>query len=411
MDVTTINNIRSQFPVLSRKVHDKPLVYFDNAASSQKPLCVIDAVNDYYKNQHANIHRALHYLGDAATESYEQVRSKVAEFLNAQSPTEIIFTKGTTDSINLIATSLERSDLLNKGDEIILTVAEHHSNIVPWQILSQKLDLNIKVVNILPDGDLDLEQLYSLLSAKTKILAINHVSNSLGTVNPIRSIISKIKNHNKNILVLIDGAQAIPNMRVDVTDLNCDFYAFSGHKAYGPTGVGVLYGKAELLKKLPPYQGGGEMIDQVKLPFGTTYADIPQKFEAGTPHIAGVIGLGSAIDFLNSLDLDNINQYKNNLTEYCTKKLKEIKNIKIYGEAKNKVSVVSFIAENINSQDVGLLLDQCGVAVRTGHHCTMPLMDYLGIQGTIRVSFGVYNTLDEIDIFIESLHKVLNILN
>lgn len=411
MDASILNKIRNQFPILNRKVHDKPLVYFDNAASAQKPLCVIDAVSDYYKNQHANIHRALHYLGDAATESYEQVRTKVAEFLNAQSSNEIIFTKGTTDSINLVATSVERSNLLNKNDEIILSVAEHHSNIVPWQILAERLGLTIKVVNTLANGELDLEQLYGLLADKTKILALHHVSNSLGTVNPIKSIISKVKNYSNDILVLIDGAQAVPNMRVDVKDLDCDFYAFSGHKAYGPTGVGVLYGKAELLQKLPPYQGGGEMIDQVILPSGTTYADIPQKFEAGTPNIAGVIGLGTAIDFLNSLDLDNITSYKNYLTEYCTQKLKEISKLKIYGEAENKISVVSFVVEGINAQDIGLLLDQCGVAVRTGHHCNMPLMDYLGIQGTIRASFGVYNTQEEIDVFITSLKKVLNILN
>lgn len=405
-----VNKIRQDFPILSTKVYGKSLIYLDNAASAQKPISVIDTISDYYKENHANIHRALHYLGDKATERFENTRQLTAEFINAKYQKEIIFTKGTTESINLISTCLERSDYFKPKDEIILSVAEHHSNIVPWQILAEHLDLTIKVINIEENGDLDLNSLAELLSERTKLLAINHVSNSLGTINPIKEIIYKVRKYNKDILVSIDGAQAVPNFKIDVQDLDCDFYAFSGHKLYGPTGVGVLYGKHEILNSLTPYQGGGEMINQVVLPIGTTYAQIPQKFEAGTPNIAGVIGLGSALEYMNNLDFNNIKQHKNKLLQYCTDKLLNIDNLKIYGTSKNKVSVISFVINDINAQDVGLLLDQYGIAVRTGHHCNMPLMNYLGIEGTIRASFGIYNTIEEIDVFIDSLNKVIKVL-
>lgn len=405
-----INKVRQDFPILTRKVHGKDLVYLDSAASAQKPSMVINAISDYYENSHANIHRALHYLGDAATEMYENARVAVKNFINANEDNEIIFTRGTTESINLVATVLERSGWFSNGDEIVLSVAEHHSNIVPWQFLAQNLGLNIKVVNILPNGDLDVDHLYSQLTDNTKLLALTHVSNSLGTINPVKDIVSKIKAYNKDILVSIDGAQAIPNIQVDVQDLNCDFYQFSGHKLYGPTGIGVLYGKQEILEKLPPYHGGGEMIDKVILPQGTTYAGLPQKFEAGTPHIAGAVGLKAAIDYLNTLDLNNIKQHKDGLLSYCTNLLKDIHGLKIHGESSNKVSVVSFTLDGLNAQDVGLLLDQHGVAVRTGHHCNMPLMDYLGVPSTIRASFGIYNTKEDVDAFVSSLRKVIDIL-
>ncbi len=405
-----INKIRQDFPILSTKVHGKDLIYFDSAASSQKPIQVIDAITNYYKTSHANIHRAFHYLGDKATALYESSRDKIADFINANSSKEVIFTRGTTESINLVATCLERANKLSKGDEIIITVMEHHSNIVPWQMYAERCGLNIKVVNITDNGDLDLEQLYSLVTFKTKLLAITHVSNTLGTINPIKDIINSIRKYNSEILVLVDGAQAAPNIKVDVQDIDCDFYALSGHKLYGPTGVGILYGKESILNTLPPYHGGGEMIDQVILPKGTTYAALPQKFEAGTPNIAGVIGLSAAVDYLKSLDLAKIKLYKDELLKYCSEKLETISGLKIYGKSDNKVSVVSFSIENINSQDIGLLLDQNGIAVRTGHHCNMPLMDYLGIPSTTRVSFGIYNTKHEVDIFIENLIKIIKLL-
>lgn len=406
-----INKVRQDFPILSRTVHNKPLIYFDTAASAQKPKAVIDAVTNYYKYSHANIHRALHYLGDTATELYEGSRSKVARFINAQYDNEIIFTKGTTESINLVATSLERSELLTVGDEIILTVAEHHSNIVPWQILATRLGLEIKVVDVDSNGELDLEDFSSKLSERTKIIALTHVSNTLGTINPVKKLIEITRNYNENILVLIDGAQAVPNIKVDVRDIDCDFYAFSGHKLYGPTGVGVLYGKIKILEKLQPYQGGGEMIERVYLPQGTTYAQLPQKFEAGTPNIAGVVGLGAAIDYMRQLDFEQIKHHKENLTTYCSDKLSAIEGLKIYGTASNKISVVSFVVDKLNAQDIGLLLDQHGIAVRTGHHCTMPLMDFYNIPATVRASFGIYNTQDEIDIFVDRLEKVISILH
>lgn len=403
--------IRKDFPILGTTVNGRPLVYFDNAASSQKPQCVISAIEEYYKLHHSNIHRAFHYLGDKATMMYEQARAKVANYINASGSSEIIFTRGTTESINLIATSLERSNKICQLDEIVISVAEHHSNIVPWQMLAEKTGAVIKVIHLLPSGELDLKHLYGSISSKTKVLALNHVSNGMGIINPMQEIIAEVKKINKGILVLVDGAQALPSFKVNVRELNCDFYAFSGHKMYGPTGIGVLFGKQEIMQELPPYQGGGEMINEVILPMGTTYAKSPHKFEAGTPNIAGAIGLAAAIDYLNSLDFEEIKQHKENLLQYCTEQLKKIDNINIIGDSAHKISVVAFTVNNMNPQDVGLLLDQYGIAVRTGHHCNMPLMNYLNIPGTIRVSFGIYNTIEEIDVFVASLKNVLKILN
>ena len=406
-----IEKIRHDFPILSKEVYYKPLIYLDNAASAQKPQVVIDAINDYYQNNHANIHRALHYLGEVATLAYEEAREKAHKYINSKSSKEIIFTKGTTESINLITTSLSRAGWFKKDEEIILTVMEHHSNIVPWQILAETLGMTIRVVSVFDNGELDLEQLYGLLNEKTRVLAISHVSNSLGTINPIKDIVSKVKKYNSDILIAVDGAQALPNLTVDVQDLDCDFYSFSSHKVYGPTGVGVLYGKEKLLEKLPPYQGGGEMINQVILPFGTTYAELPHKFEAGTPNIADVIGFGVALDYLKAINWVDAKEYKNKLLTYCTQQLQTIENLVIYGSAANKVAVVSFVIKNLNGQDVGLLLDQHGIAVRTGHHCNMPLMSHFNINGTIRASFGLYNTINEIDIFVSSLKQVIKILS
>ncbi len=409
-----VTKIRKDFPILSKRVNDKPLVYFDNAASSQKPRCVIDAISDYYTNHHSNIHRAFHYLGDNATLMYEQARSKVVDFIGANGSEEVIFTRGTTEGINLVATCLERHGHFKSGDEIVLTVAEHHSNIVPWQIIANNIGIKIKVINLLANGELDSQSLIDYVKynqQKVKLVTLSHIYNGTGIINPVQNIIAQLKAINKDILVLIDGAQAAPNIKINVKDLACDFYAFSGHKIYGPTGIGVLYGKAELLNILPPYQGGGEMIDQVVLPMGTTFAHAPQKFEAGTPHIAGAIGLGAAIDYLNTLNYNELIAYKTNLLNYCQEGLKKLNNIKIIGDSPNKTAVIAFIVNNQNPQDVGLLLDQFGVAVRTGHHCNMPLMTYLGISGTVRASFGFYNSIEEIDVFLASLQEVIKILS
>lgn len=409
-----IKEIRDDFPILNTLVNNKPLIYFDNAASAQKPVAVINSMNDYYKHCHANIHRALHYLGDLATSMYEEARAKVANYLNAESSVGVVFTRGTTESINLISTCLGRSGYVNKDDEIVLSVAEHHSNIVPWQILAEQTGAVIKVVNLLQNQELNLDHLYSLISEKTKVLTLAHVYNGTGIINPVKDIIKKVKMLNPNVIISIDGAQAMANFKVDVSELDCDFYSFSGHKMYGPTGIGGLYAKADILRNLKPYHGGGEMIDQVKLPTGTTYADIPHKFEAGTPDIAGAIGLGAAVDYLNSLDFNKLLAHKNELLTYCTRQLKELfadSGLVIYGDTTNKAAVIAFSMKKLNSQDIGLLLDQYGIAVRTGHHCNMPLMDSLGISGTIRISFGIYNTIDEVKIFLEVLADVIKRLS
>jgi len=412
------------FVILNQKVNNQKLVYLDNGATSQKPMSVINSIEEYYKKYNANIHRAHHYLGDTATEMYEASRQKVADFINAKSDKNIVFTKGTTEGINLLSTCLSRMGYLKAGDEVIISAMEHHANIVPWQLLEKYLGIKLKVLDIDTDinyldnnknievvaASLKLDKLKELISEKTKLISIVHVANSLGLINPVKEIISIAKNY--NIPVLLDGAQAIAHLKVDVQDLDCDFYVFSGHKMLGPTGVGVFYAKEDWLDKLPPYQGGGEMISTVTFE-KTTYQVSPYKFEAGTPNIAGVIGLGAAIDYINEVGHDYINKQEEELYNYLLARFKEISElnkVKILGFSNNKVAILSFVIENLNAQDIGTLLDQYGVAVRTGHHCNMPLMDYLNIQGTVRASLSFYNTKEDIDIFIDALKKVIKIL-
>ena len=401
-----IESIRNDFPILNTKVNGNQLIYFDNAATSQTPNCVIDSISDYYKNLNSNIHRGVHKLSQLATEKYEESRKKFKEHLNARSTSEIIFTSGTTHSINLISNGF--TGFLKEGDEIIVSQLEHHSNIVPWQMLCEKTGAIMKVIPMNEKGDLDLSEFSALLGNKTKVVFVNHVSNALGTVNPIETIIEK--SHNAGAAVLIDGAQAAPHFEIDVRKLDVDFYVCSAHKLCGPTGVGILYGKKEWLEKLPPYQGGGEMIDQVSFE-KSTYADLPNKFEAGTPNISGVIASGIALDYINKLGLANIKEYEDYLLDYATAKLEEIDGIKIYGESKTKVSVISFNIGKIHPYDIGSVIDNLGIAVRTGHHCAQPIMDYFNIPGTIRISFSFYNTIEEINILIEALKKASKMLS
>ncbi len=401
-----IDLIRKDFPILDAKVNGHNLIYLDNAATSQTPNCVIDSISDYYKNLNSNIHRGVHFLSQKATEKYENTRKKFKVHLNANSTKEIIFTSGTTHSINLVANGFVNS--LKKGDEIIVSQLEHHSNIVPWQMLCEKTGAVMKVIPMNNLGELDLNAYEKLLSNKTKVAFVNHVSNALGTVNPIERIIEKAHQHGAK--VLIDGAQAVPHFHVDVKELDVDFYVCSAHKICGPTGVGILYGKQEILEELPPYQGGGEMIDEVTFE-KTTYADLPNKFEPGTPNIAGVIASGVALDYINDIGLDNIKKYEDELLAYATEKLKEINGVKIYGESENKTSVISFNIGDIHPYDIGSVIDNLGVAVRTGHHCAQPIMDYFKIPGTIRVSFCFYNNFEEIDILIDSLKKAVRMLS
>ena len=395
-----IQQIREDFPILKRTVNGKPLVYFDNAATSQKPQVVIDALVDYYSNYNANIHRGVHTLSQEATNAYEEARKKIQVHFNAAKLYEIIFTSGTTHGINLVATGY--SSLLKKGDEIIVSALEHHSNIVPWQMLCERTGATLKVIPINEHGELIFSEYEKLLSNKTKLVFVNHISNTLGTINPIKEIIDKA--HAVGANVLIDGAQACPHLKPDIQQLDVDFYVGSAHKMCGPTGIGFLYGKEELLNLLPPYQGGGEMIKEVTFE-KTTYADLPHKFEAGTPNIADAIAFGVAIDYLNELGFENIASYENELLQYATKKLLNIDGLKIYGTSKNKTSVISFNIENIHPYDIGAIIDKLGVAVRTGHHCTQPIMDFYKIPGTVRASFAFYNTKEEIDIFVEALKK------
>ena len=401
-----IELIRKDFPILDAKVNGHNLIYLDNAATSQTPNCVIDSISNYYKNLNSNIHRGVHFLSQKATEKYENTRKKFKEHLNANSTKEIIFTSGTTHSINLVANGFTNS--LKKGDEIIVSQLEHHSNIVPWQMLCEKTGAVMKVIPMNNLGELDLNAYEKLVSNKTKVVFVNHVSNALGTVNPIETIIEKAHQHDAK--VLIDGAQAVPHFHVDVKKLDVDFYVCSAHKICGPTGVGILYGKQEILEELPPYQGGGEMIDEVTFE-KTTYADLPNKFEPGTPNIAGVIASGVALDYINDIGLDNIKKYEDELLAYATEKLKEINGVKIYGESENKTSVISFNIGDIHPYDIGSVIDNLGVAVRTGHHCAQPIMDYFKIPGTIRVSFCFYNNFEEIDVLIDSLKKAVRMLS
>jgi cysteine desulfurase / selenocysteine lyase len=397
--------LRADFPILNLKVNGRPLVYFDNGATSQKPKSVIDAIQTYYESENANIHRGVHYLSQIATDLYEKSRKTIQSYINANSSDEVIFTKGTTDSINLVAFSF--GELLNVGDEIIISAMEHHSNIVPWQMLCQRKGCVLKVVPFSEKGELLMDEFKKLLSSKTKLVSITHISNALGTINPIKEIIEL--SHEVGAKVLIDGAQSMQHMKVDVRDLDCDFFAFSSHKVFGPTGVGVLYGKADLLNQMPPYQGGGDMIAKVSFE-ETTYNELPYKFEAGTPNIAGVIGTGKAFEFLASLEMDEVIEHEQALLNYAHTELALIEGIRFIGEAEHKASVVSFVIDGIHPFDIGTLLDKQGIAVRTGHHCTQPVMDFFKIPGTIRVSFAFYNTLEEIDLFINALKKGISML-
>jgi cysteine desulfurase/selenocysteine lyase len=404
--VLDIKSIREQFPILQVKVHNKPLVYLDNAATSQKPRSVIEALKNYYESYNANIHRGAHYLAAKATEIYEQTRQKVAEFLNAKSSDEIIFTRGTTEGINLVASTFGRK-FINEGDEIIISTMEHHSNIVPWQMLCEEKGAILKVIPINQAGEIIFEEYEKLLSPRTKLVSVVHISNALGTINPIKQMIAKA--HEIGAKFLVDGAQGAVHLEIDVQDLDCDFYAFSGHKVYAPTGIGALYGKREILEAIPPYHGGGEMIKEVSFE-KTTYNDLPFKFEAGTPNIADVIAFAKALDFVNEIGKSNIAAHEQKLLEYATQRICEIEGLKIVGTAQEKASVISFVFEDIHHADVGTLLDTQGIAVRTGHHCTQPLMKYLGLSGTTRASFAVYNTFEEIDTLIAGLQKAVKML-
>ena len=401
-----IQKIRSEFPVLDQQVNGKPLVYLDNAATSQKPKRVIAKLKEYYEGYNANIHRGIHTLAETATKAYEATRESVRDFLGAAHVEEIIFTRGVTESINLVAATYGRS-FLQKGDEIIIGTLEHHSNIVPWQMVCEEKEAVLKVIPVNDRGELDLKEYKQLLSSKTKIVATNHASNSLGTINPIKEIIELA--HAQGAVVLIDGAQSAAHLPIDVKALDADFYCISSHKMYGPTGVGVLYGKKELLEKMPPYMGGGEMIKDVSFA-KTTYNDLPYKFEAGTPNIADVVAFNEAIAFVNELGKENIHQHESELLAYATDKLSTIPGITLIGTAHHKVSVLSFIIEGIHHFDIGQMLDARGIAVRTGHHCTQPLMERFGIEGTVRASFAVYNTKEEIDSLVEGLKRVVNFL-
>lgn len=398
-----VKEVRGQFPVLNQKVNGHQLVYLDNAASSQKPKSVIDALVHYYENDHANIHRGLHTLAERATSAYEDVRKQAAKFINAPEAEEIVFTRGTTESINLVANSFGHT-FLEQGDEIILTQLEHHSNIVPWQLVAREKGVTINYLPVFDNGELDVDQLEELLTDRTKIVALNYISNSLGTINPVKDIIRI--SHDAGAKVLIDAAQGAPHLKMDVQGLDADFLALSSHKMYGPTGVGILYGKRELLEAMEPYQGGGEMIREVHFS-GTTYNDIPYKFEAGTPNIADVVGFGKAIEFVESIGQSVIAEHENELLARATAGLNEIDGFQPVGTAANKASVISFNMETVHSYDLGMWLDAKGIAVRTGHHCTQPLMERFGIEGTVRASFAVYNTIEEIDYFVSSMKDIV----
>ena len=400
-----IIKIRNDFPILKRKVNGNNFIYLDNAATSQKPNLVIDSISDYYKNYNSNIHRGVHTVSQEATDAYENARIKIQKHFNVKNSFEIILTSGTTHSINLVANGF--LEILNENDEIIISGLEHHSNIVPWQMMAEKNGAKIKVIPINEKGELDMKVYDSILSNKTKLVFVNHVSNALGTVNPIKEIIEKA--HKFGAAVLVDGAQASAHFKTDLQKLNVDFYTTSAHKLCGPTGIGILFGKEKWLKKMPPYQGGGEMISDVTFE-KTTYADLPHKFEAGTPNVCGAIAFGVALDYLNSIGFKEIESYENSLLQYATNKLKSISDLKIYGESKEKTSVISFNVKGIHAYDIGTLLDKFGIAVRTGQHCAQPVMDHFGISGTVRVSFSFYNTKEEIDKLYYSLNRVLSML-
>lgn len=402
-----INKVRDDFPILSRKVHGKPLVYLDNAATTQKPLCVLDAMREEYLNENANVHRGVHYLSVKATELHEQAREAVRRFINARSTSEVVFTRGTTEGLNLVAATFS-DEFMSEGDEVIVSVMEHHSNIVPWQLAARRKGIVVKVIPMTDDGLLDLEAYKSLFSERTKIVSVAHVSNVLGTVNPVGQIISIAHAH--GVPVMLDGAQSAPHFRVDMQKLDCDFFVFSGHKMYGPTGIGILYGKEEWLDRLPPYQGGGEMIEHVSFE-KTTFEKPPLKFEAGTPDYIASHGLATAISYMEGLGMENIEAHERDLTHYAMERLKAIPGLRIYGLGATegpgeRLSVISFNVGRIHHMDMGTLLDQLGIAVRTGHHCAQPLMDRLGVLGTVRASFALYNTKEEIDVLAEGIERV-----
>ena len=407
LPVFDVQAIRKEFPILKREVKGKPLVYFDNAATSQKPQVVIDTISNYYSFYNANIHRGIHSLAEEATAAFENTRLTVQEFLGASSTEEIIFTRGTTESINLVAQTWGRQNV-RKGDEILISAMEHHSNIVPWQILCQEKEAVLKVIPVEDNGELDFNAFKNLLSNKAKLVAIAHGSNALGTINPVKAIIEEA--HNAGAVVLVDGAQSTVHLDINVQDLDCDFFAFSGHKIYAPSGIGILYGKKALLESMPVFQGGGVMISEVAFE-KTTYNDLPYKYEAGTPNIADTIALKTALDFIQSKGKEAIRYHENHLLEYATAQLKSIPGVRIIGEAREKVSLVSFVVEKIHPQDIGIILDNQGVAVRTGHHCAQPLMARFNIPGTVRASFAMYNTIDEIDTMISGLYKAIKILS
>jgi len=397
-----VNKIRADFPILNQKIHGKDYVYLDNGATTQKPIQVIDAVSDFYKNTNSNIHRGVHFLSDQSTKAYEGVRKKVQTFINAEQENEIVFTKGTTDSINLVAFSFGEK-FFKEGDEIIISAMEHHSNLVPWQMLCERKGAQLRILPFNKKGELELDKLPGLLNKRTKLLAVAHVSNSLGTINPIKEIIEQA--HKANVPVLIDGAQGIQHTIIDVQDLDCDFYVFSGHKIYAETGIGVLYGKEKYLKEMPPYQGGGDMVDHVTLE-KTTFLEAPFKFEAGTSNYVGAVSLGVAIDYIINIGLENIAKQEADLLKYATEELEKIEGLTIYGKAKNKTATISFLLDKIHHYDTGMILDKLGIAVRTGSHCTQPVMDFLEITGTVRASFAFYNSKDDVDRLVAGLLKV-----
>lgn len=397
-----LSSIRADFPILSRQVYGRPLVYLDNGATTQKPLCILDAMRDEYLNVNANVHRGVHYLSQQATDLHEAARETVRAFINARSTNEIVFTRGTTEGINLIASSFCET-LMQPGDEVIVSAMEHHSNIVPWQLQAARRGIALKVIPINDRGELLLEEMEALFTPRTRLISIAHVSNVLGTVNPIAEIVRRAHSH--GVPVLVDGAQSAPHFQVDMQALDCDFFTFSGHKTYGPTGVGVLYGKEEWLDRLPPYQGGGEMIETVAFE-KTTFAALPFKFEAGTPDYIATHGLAKALDYLTHLGMNNIERHEQELTNYCTQQLKTIDGMRLFGEAEHKDAVVSFLLRDIHHLDMGTLLDRLGIAVRTGHHCAQPLMTRLKVSGTVRASFGLYNTREEVDALVEGIRRV-----
>jgi cysteine desulfurase / selenocysteine lyase len=402
-----VAKVREDFPILKQSVYGKPLVYLDNGATSQKPRSVLDALANYYSNENSNIHRGVHYLSERATREYEEARAKIQRFINAEKLSEIIFTRGTTEAINLVASSYGRANI-KAGDEILITAMEHHSNIVPWQLLCEEKGARLQVAPVNDDGELIMDEFARLLNERTKLVSVAHVSNALGTINPVEQIISLARQ--RNVPVMIDGAQAVPHLDVDVSRLDCDFYAFSGHKIYGPTGIGVLYGKTHLLEAMPPYQGGGDMIASVTFE-KTTYNTLPYKFEAGTPNISGAIAFGAAIDYVNQIGLSRIARHEHELLEYGTAALGQIPGLRQIGTAKEKAGILSFVMDGIHPHDIGTILDREGIAIRTGHHCAMPLMQRFNVPATARASLALYNTIGEIDALVSGLHKVREVFN